>query len=114
MPVRSLSSSVLIWPDKDQVHSAASEWARELAIKRPDVMKVGYTGSYAQGTWGFGSDIDLVIVVDTTVKSFLERGREIDVTSLPVPADVLIYTADEWAQVKKRKLGALVAWIYPR
>lgn len=113
MPVRSLASSVLKWPDRDQVHSGVQSWARRVAAGRPDVARIGYIGSYANGNWGVGSDIDLVIVVDHSDSGFLERGRAFDATSLPVPADVLVYTEGEW-QKSKHALGVDPVWVFTR
>jgi hypothetical protein len=95
VPVRSLSSSVLKWPTKDEVTQALSLWAASVASRDPNIRRIGYRGSYADGTWGVGSDIDVVIVVASTTRDFLERGRDFDLTGLPVPADLLVYTAGE-------------------
>ncbi|MGD9546182.1 MAG: nucleotidyltransferase domain-containing protein [Candidatus Krumholzibacteriia bacterium] len=81
MPVRSLTSSVLRWPD---------------------LLRVGYFGSYARGNWGVGSDLDLVLIVSHADRPFIERARQWDATGLPVPADVIVYTPDEWDAVLAR------------
>jgi hypothetical protein len=52
MPVRSLSSSVLKWPNKKAVDSAVRLWAEKVSRERKDVQKIGYFGSYARGDWG--------------------------------------------------------------
>jgi hypothetical protein len=95
MPVRSSGSSVLRWPDRDQVERAAGEWARRVAELRPDVRRLGYFGSYARGDWGVGSDLDLIAVVGESVEPFDRRGLAFDVLSLPVPAEILVYTQAE-------------------
>lgn len=96
MPARSLSSSVFTWPDKSSVVSALSDWADGVATTRPDLVRVGYFGSYARGDWGVGSDLDAVLVVRESATPFLRRAAEWDLTRLPVPADVLVYTENEW------------------
>ena len=96
MPVRSLGSSILRWPDRDAVHEAARRWAEDLARHRPEVLRVGYFGSYARGDWGVGSDLDLVMVVESSPHPFPRRAAAYDATSLPVPCDLLAYTEDEW------------------
>ena len=58
-------------------------------------MAVGYFGSYARGDHGVGSDVDIVVVVSASGQPFHERGLGWDATTLPVPADVLVYTAQE-------------------
>ena len=52
MPVRSLSSSVLRWPDIRAVDEATRRWAVEEVGRRKGVLRVGYFGSYARGDWG--------------------------------------------------------------
>ena len=95
MPVRSLSSRVLKWPDRASVLDAAAAWARELYARDADVLQVGCFGSYARGDAGVGSDLDLVIVVR-------ERGDSIpDATRLLVPVDTLIFSQDEWNALQR-------------
>lgn len=96
MPVRSLSSSVVAWPDARTVDRALTEWAQSEARSRPHLRRVGYFGSYARGDWGTGSDVDVVIVVTSSTTPFFRRAVEWDLTRLPVPADVLVFTEDEW------------------
>lgn len=96
MPTRSSSSSVLVWPDRDAVVRAAGDWAREVAAADPNVLRIGYMGSYARGNWGVGSDLDLVVVVKASDERWELRGAAWDTTSLPVPADLLVYTEGEW------------------
>ncbi|MBU2500380.1 nucleotidyltransferase domain-containing protein [bacterium] len=102
MPVRSLTSSVLKWPDRDSVVRALTVWAQRLGAARSDLLRVGYFGSYATGQWGVGSDLDLVLVVSRTDRPFIERASRWDATGLPVPADVIVYTPDEWDAVLAR------------
>lgn len=118
MPVRSLHSSVLKWPDKDTVVQAATEWARREADHRTDLVRLGYFGSYATGNWGVGSDLDLVAVVKTSAEPFLSRALGWDLGDLPVPAEILIYTASEWGRVVARQdrfakvMTTEVVWLY--
>lgn len=83
MPVRSLHSSVLTWPDQAVVRRAAEAWARRTVQEGPHVRRIGYFGSYARGDWGVGSDLDLVIVVAQTDRPFAERSALFDTTTLP-------------------------------
>ena len=102
MPVRSLHSSVLRWPDPETVVASARAWAEQEATRRPGLRRLGFFGSYATGHWGVGSDLDLVAVVDVVDRSFHERGRDWDLTDLPVPAEILVYTESEWRIVVNR------------
>lgn len=96
MPVRSSSSSVHTWPDREAVHEAVARWAEGLAARRDDVVGVAYLGSYARGDWGPGSDVDLVVVLEEVAEPFWSRGRRFDVTGLPVPADLMVFGREEW------------------
>ena len=102
MPVRSLNSSVMKWPDEAAVHAAVHLWARYHGRKRSDVILVGYFGSYARGDWGVGSDVDLLVVLDQSGASFERRTAEWDTTVLPVPADLMVYTREEWERLEGR------------
>jgi uncharacterized protein len=96
MPVRSLRSSVLKWPTEATVHEAVLSWAERIRRERRDVVRIGYFGSYARGDWGVGSDLDLIVVVEGSELPFDRRGVSFDKDRLPVPADLLVYTRDEW------------------
>ncbi|MGB9639319.1 MAG: nucleotidyltransferase domain-containing protein, partial [Anaerolineales bacterium] len=61
MPVRSLNSSVLVWPNKETVVKALIQWAINAFKTNPVLIRVGYFGSYARGDWGVGSDLDVVL-----------------------------------------------------
>lgn len=102
MPVRSLHTSVLKWPDSRAVAEAAARFARRQAAARGDLLRLGYFGSYARGDWGVGSDLDLVAVVAESTRPFTERPLDWDLRDLPVPAEILVYTAAEWRDVLAR------------
>jgi len=117
MPVRSLRSSVLKWPDREEVDRAVRRWARSVA--RPGVVRIGYFGSYARGDWGVGSDLDLIVVVAQSDLPFHRRAGVWDLTDLPVPAEVLVYTEEEWASLPERgrfgrHLREEAVWVYER
>ena len=102
MPVRSLSSSVFKWPDIQAVDRAVRRWAVEMGQKRPEVLQIGYIGSYARGDWGVGSDLDAFILVEQSNIPFAQRTAEWDTTALPVPTDVWVYTQQEWVNTATR------------
>ncbi len=102
MPVRSLHSSVLKWPDKATVTRALESWAAAMSRQHPELLRVGYYGSYARGDWGVGSDLDIVVIVSRAVSPFLERPSAWDRSSLPVPTDIRVYTDGEWADIVAR------------
>ena len=102
MPVRSLNSSVLKWPDAGTIDRAVRRWASRLVQNREGVLRIGYFGSYARGDWGVGSDLDLIIILESSNQPFMRRGREFDATELPVPADVVVYSKEEGQSLKQQ------------
>ncbi len=102
MPVRSLRSSVLVWPGRREVEAAVTAWAEELAGRWPRLAAVGFFGSYARGDWGVGSDIDLLLVLDSSAAPFGSRAVPRGGPTLPVPSDHLIYTQDELESLMRR------------
>ena len=119
MPVRSLSSSVFRWPDREQVDRAAREWIRREAKRHPELVRAGYFGSYARGDNGVGSDLDIVAIVSTATEPFAERALCWDLLELPVPAEIVIYTTEEMDRLVAdggrfaRTLMAETVWVYP-
>lgn len=119
MPVRSLNSSVLKWPDAETVGQAVRRWAQEVVRDRSGVVRIGYYGSYARGDWGVGSDLDLVVVVEASGEPFWRRPAGWDITKLPVPADLIVYTIEEWCSFDRqtqmyRTLTEETVWVYIR
>lgn len=102
MPVRSLNSRVMRWPRRDEVDAAARAWARALAASEPEVLAVGYFGSYARGDYGVGSDLDLVVILQRSELPRERRSLGWKSETLPVPVDVLVYTREEWRRLKEQ------------
>ncbi|MCL5292110.1 MAG: nucleotidyltransferase domain-containing protein [Actinobacteria bacterium] len=103
MPVRLLTSSILKWPDANRVKKAVGQWTKQIVKQQPDVIRIGYFGSYARGDWGVGSDLDIIMIVRSSKEPFEKRASKWDLTKLPVPADLLVYTEDEWQSQKKQQ-----------
>jgi len=102
MPVPSSTSSVKLWPTPDVVLGALEDWAARQASGRPHLIALGYFGSYARGDTGFGSDLDVVAVVEHTDVPRMERNRDWPYERLPVPTDLLVFTVDEWQAMMER------------
>ena len=90
---------------------AVRQWAEDLSRTRKEVLAVGYFGSLARGEWGVGSDLDLVLIVESSQQPFLRRSAGWDTTALPVPVDLLVYTPEEWRKLRSR-MKEEVVWIY--
>ncbi|MBC1261809.1 nucleotidyltransferase domain-containing protein [Synechococcus sp. BSF8S] len=99
MPVRSLTQSVLRWPDPEQVLAQASRWASELQACRPSLQAVGVFGSYGRGTAGVGSDLDLVLIDATAAGPQNQRLRHWPLDQLPLSCDALVLTPAEFDQL---------------
>lgn len=120
MPVRLLSSSVLRWPNRDEVHESVVSWAKQLLEMRDDIVMVGYFGSYARNDWGPGSDLDLIVVVDDSPLPFGKRSLGTSILDLPVGVDLLVYTLGEFRDTGKQQttfpdhLAREVVWVSRR
>jgi predicted nucleotidyltransferase len=98
------------------VDRAVRTWAEDLATSDETVVRVGYFGSYARGDWGVGSDLDVVIVVRESDRPFERRALRFDASALPVPADVFVYTTEEWGRMSAigglpRTVASQVVWV---
>jgi predicted nucleotidyltransferase len=120
MPVRSLRSSVLKWPDRESVDQAVRRWAAAVVQDRDDVLAIAYLGSYARGDWGVGSDLDLLVLIAGSELPCHRRAIEFDTRALPVPADVFVYTMEEWRVMQRegrrfyRTVDDDAVWVYRR
>ena len=73
MPVKSFNSSILKWPNCKDVKEALRQWLKMEIARHPDVLKLGYFGSYAIGDWRVGSDLDLIAIVHNSPEPFENR-----------------------------------------
>lgn len=96
MPVRSLHSSVIVWPDAQTVRTAVRDWADQQARTHPELLAVACFGSLATGRFGVGSDADLLLIVEHAHGDPAERHRPWPVETLPVPVDLVVLTPEEW------------------
>lgn len=119
MPVRSLSSSVLVWPNREEVLAALARWAQREAARHPELVRLGCFGSYARGDRGPDSDLDLVAVVRECDTPFELRAVCWATEQLPVPVQLLVYTLAEWQDLSARGgrfarvREAETRWVYP-
>ena len=120
MPVTSSASCVKRWPAADAVLEALRAWALVQSEERPELTALGYFGSHARGDSGFGSDLDLVAIVKHSAHPFVGRGRDWPTHDLPVPVDLLVYTAGEWERLREEggrfaaMLAAETVWVVGR
>jgi len=101
-----------------EVKEAIHLWEREEVPKHPELLRLGYFGSYARGEWGVGSDLDLIAIVSESSEPFERRSLSWSFTALPVPSDLLVYTQAEWESLVEtgsrfaRTLSRETVWIY--
>jgi predicted nucleotidyltransferase len=77
--------------------------ARKIAsgLRPLKVNKISLYGSYARGRADLFTDLDVLVIMDTD-KPFIERTAEIySLLALPVDADILCYTPDEFERLKE-------------
>ena len=118
MPVTSTTSSVKRWPTADTVLNALRAWAAAAAERRADLIALGYFGSHARGDTGFGSDLDLVLIVAADTRPRMERAIDWPTDTLPVPTDLIVYTSEEWRRLQAeggrfaRTLNSEARWLW--
>jgi predicted nucleotidyltransferase len=92
------------------VDRAVRSWTAEQVQEKPEILRLGYFGSYARGDWGVGSDLDLIAVVIETSESFERRSVNWDLNGLPVSAEIIVYSLPEWEDLEKKdtKFGRML------
>ena len=74
----------------------------EALKQRSDILRISLFGSYARGRADLFTDLDVLVIMDTT-KPFIERQRELyELLALPVDLDLLCYTPREFEDLKDR------------
>ncbi len=83
---------------------------------QPPIRCIGCFGSYARGDLGFGSDVDLIVIVEEDSTPWMLRPLRYDTLSLPVLEDLLVYTVAEWEKIRQEPFGRQIAreavWVY--
>ena len=95
MPVRSLTQSVLRWPDPDRVLAQVLACSQDISTSCSTLQGVAVFGSYGRGDAGVGSDLDLILVDAGAVGPQSERLMPWPIEQLPLSADCLVLTPQE-------------------
>jgi uncharacterized protein len=90
-----LSSVVIKSVDAEAVRTAADAYAARLLALRPDVEEIVVFGSFENGTWAPGSDLDILIVLTRADRPVRDRIPELFPDRFPVPVDLFPYTREE-------------------
>jgi len=73
-------------------------------VKRlhPEIVRIGYFGSYAAGTYAPGSDLDVFIEVMTNPhRRRADRAAAFLPDDFPVPVEIFVYTSEEWERLRR-------------
>ena len=98
MPVRSLTPSLLRWPEPEPVLNQVRLWAVQVAAEQLGLERVGMFGSYGRGDAGVGSDLDLLLI-DSGNGPQHQRLLAWPLAQLPLSCDALVLTPTEHAEL---------------
>ena len=99
MPVRSLTQSLLRWPDPEQILNQVRHWAAQAAAEHPGLERVGLFGSYGRGDAGVGSDLDLLLIDSGSIGPQQQRLLAWPLAELPLSCDTLVLRPTEHAEL---------------
>ncbi|WP_255010095.1 nucleotidyltransferase domain-containing protein [Cyanobium sp. ATX 6F1] len=97
--MRSLTQSVLRWPEPEEILRQVEGWAAEQAASIPSLQRVAVFGSYGRGSAGVGSDLDLLLIDAAASGPQHERLRGWPLEQLPLSCDALVLTPREHADL---------------
>lgn len=101
MPKLFLSSAKPKFVNKNEVLELARTTARRMGSKHPNVVKILLFGSFARNDFGVHSDLDLLIILESSQKSVPDRIADFLEDAFDYPTDVFPYTEQEM-QVRHR------------
>ena len=85
----------VFFADKNKILHQVEEYSRNLKKNHPEVEKVGLFGSYAVDEYGPASDVDLLIILKSCSKRFIDRIPDFLPNDIEVSCDCFPYTIDE-------------------
>jgi predicted nucleotidyltransferase len=112
-----LSGVVVKSIDEGAVRQAMDAWAARLLAAHPQVEEIVVFGSFADGTWAPGSDLDVFVVLRESVKPVRDRIPDLLPGAFPVGVDLFPFTRAEIAAQTPSPLLDAVArsrWRYGR
>jgi len=90
----------VFFADKDKILHQVKEYSKKLKKNHPEVEKVGLFGSYADDEYGPASDVDLLIILRSSSKRFIDRIPDFLPSDIEVSCDCFPYTIDEINEMK--------------
>jgi hypothetical protein len=86
--------------DEARVRCCVQEYAERLLATNPDVDEIVVFGSFAEGNYAPGSDIDILIVLRKSGKPVWDRIPDFLPGAFPVGLDLFPYTQEELARME--------------
>jgi len=99
MRMKSYGSVKVFEPETDKIEAALDRYIKTVAEKQ-EVLAVWLIGSFHRKDFGPFSDIDLVLIIDSTETRFLDRPLQYLPEAFPIPLDLFVYTQDEVLAMK--------------
>jgi predicted nucleotidyltransferase len=81
--------------DERAVHRAMDEWAARLLRERPEVEEIVVFGSFAEGRWAPGSDLDVFLALGRADRPIRDRVPDYLPGPFPVGVDLFPFTRGE-------------------
>lgn len=112
-----MSSVVIKSVDERLIRRSMDEYAARLLSAHPEIAEVIVFGSFMEGTYAPGSDLDVLLVLDRADRPVRDRIPLYLPGSFPVGVDLFPYTRDEIAVMADSPVVEAVSrsrWRYPR
>lgn len=93
-----MSTVVVKSVDVAALRAAADRWARDLLARRDDVEEIVVFGSFVEGTWAPGSDLDVLVLLSRSDRPVADRIPDLLPGAFPVALDLFPYTREEIAE----------------
>ena len=99
-PKESSNSVVLKYTDPESIRAAVENYAEALKSKHSHIQRIIWFGSWINGTYSPGSDVDICIVVSRSNMRPHERAPQFLPDKFPVGMDIHVYTEQEFEKLK--------------
>ncbi len=112
-----MSSVEIKLVDEARVRRCIKEFAESLLAANSEVEEVVVFGSFADGTYAPGSDLDVLIVLRNSEKAVRDRIPDFLPGAFPVGLDLFPYTREELARLEASPMTAAFRrsrWRYGR
>jgi predicted nucleotidyltransferase len=101
MRVRSFDSVKVVSLNRERVREQVKSAVRRLAARRPEIKRAILFGSLARGDAVPGSDADILLILKSSPKPFMQRLSDYELSLPSIGTDVFPYTQDELDRMQK-------------